>query len=71
MEFTFERVLPKEDQMEMCKQLRLAGTRGVWGGRVKEIMLGGNWGLMEDLLGSFDFSACTGEAVKSGVEKDL
>lgn len=35
MEFTFERVLPKEDQMEMCKQLRLAGTRGVWGGAGK------------------------------------
>ena len=41
-----------------------------WGG-VKGIMLGRNWGLVEALLGSFDFSACTGEAVKPGVEKDL
>ena len=32
MELKFERVLPKEDQMEMCKQLGLAGARGVWGG---------------------------------------
>lgn len=42
MEFAFERVLSREDQMEMCKQLGLAGARGVWGGggRVKGIMLG-------------------------------
>lgn len=33
--------------------------------------VGRNWGLMAASLGSFDFSACTGEAVKSGVEKDL